>query len=305
MKSKGNGKVKHVPVLLKEVIELLDIDPDGNYIDCTLGDGGYSVEILNRLEKGTLISLDWDKASIEFVNDKYSELLSQKNWKIVRDNFANLEEVVESVGVGDIQGIVFDLGLSSRQLDSQERGFSFRFSSDLDMRMSEELKIKAEDLLKVLKRGELQKLFSKYGEERYSARIASAIKDWIDENPKKDISTDTLVSIVGRVVPASYRKGSKHPSTRVFQALRIAVNDELNNLKKGLNSALSVVASDGKIVVVSYHSLEDRIVKNNFSEAVSSGMFTDLTDGIVTPSQDEIQKNPRSSSAKLRVVKKI
>ncbi len=297
-------KVIHEPVLLKEVINYLDIKPDGIYVDCTLGDGGYSSTIIKRLADGKLISLDWDHNAIKFVRKHYENLLQQKHWLIRKANFAKIKSVLRSEDIDKVDGVVFDLGLSSRQLDLPERGFSFKFDSEIDMRMDEDMAVDANDLIKVAGRKQLTEIIGNFGEERFAGRIARAIKDWVDENPKKDISARELVDLIRRVVPASYRKGSSHPARRTFQALRIAVNDELNNLAVGVTSALSQLASEGRIVVVSYHSLEDRIVKQIFENKIDNGSFESVVEGIVTPSETELDKNPRSSSAKLRVIEK-
>jgi 16S rRNA (cytosine1402-N4)-methyltransferase len=170
--------------------------------------------------------------------------------------------------------------------------------------MDEDMAVDANDLIKVAGRKQLTEIIGNFGEERFAGRIARAIKDWVDENPKEDISARELVDLIRRVVPASYRKGSSHPARRTFQALRIAVNDELNNLAVGVTSALSQLASKGRLVVVSYHSLEDRIVKQIFEDKIDDGSFASVVEGIVTPSETELDKNPRSSSAKLRAIEK-
>jgi 16S rRNA (cytosine1402-N4)-methyltransferase len=302
-----SDEVIHKPVLLKEVIEHLKIDPDSNYIDCTLGDGGYSIEILGQLEKGSLLSIDCDKASVDFVRKKYGGMLGDGKWVIVQENFVKLEEIVKKHRLENIGGIVFDLGLSSRQLEADEsnRGFSYIRPGPLDMRMDERLSVTAEDLLRGLSASELTELFQKYGEERFSRRIAREIKKWIKENPDKKLRSDTIAALVRKVVPASYRKGSKHPARRVFQALRIAVNDELLSLQEGLSSALSIVSEGGRVVVVSYHSLEDRIVKEMFNDEVRSGLLSLITKKPIVAASIEITRNPRARAAKLRVAEKI
>ncbi len=291
----------HKPVLLKEVTEYLDIKPSGVYVDCTLGDGGYSLEILKKLRGGKLYSLEVDGQSIEFVKSKYKEKLGEK-WEIVKENFSNIQKVLKNIG---IDGAVFDLGLSSRQIEKGNRGFSFRESQVLDMRMDEELAITADDVIKALSPSELEKLFSVYGEERYAKRISKAVKTWVNENTDKKMTTDNLVDLIRRVVPAGYRDGSKHPARRVFQSLRIAVNDEINALRAGLPSALSMLHVGGRVVVVSYHSLEDRVVKQVFQKVKETDNFELLTKKPVTPSKAEIRENIRARSAKLRAIKKV
>lgn len=291
----------HKPVLLKESIVYLDIKPNGIYVDCTLGDGGYSLEILKRLRGGKLYSFEVDEQSIEFVKSKHKEKLSEK-WEIVKENFSNIQKVLKNIG---IDGAVFDLGLSSRQIEKGNRGFSFRESQELDMRMDEDLAITADDVIKALSRSELEKLFSVYGEERYAKRISKVVKTWVNENTDKKMTTDNLVDLIRRVVPAGYRDGSKNPARRVFQSLRIAVNDEINALRAGLPSALSMLHVEGRVVVVSYHSLEDRVVKQVFQKAKETDNFELLTKKPVTPSNIEVQENIRARSAKLRAIKKV
>jgi 16S rRNA (cytosine1402-N4)-methyltransferase len=289
----------HKPVLLKQSIDLLNINPSGVYVDCTLGDGGYSYEIYKNLGGGKLYSFDVDKNSIDFVKAEYEEYLGEK-WEVFQDNFSNIQKVLGNISV---DGVIFDLGLSSRQIDSEERGFTFLQDQLLDMRMNQDLSVTAEDLLKALSQGELEKLFITYGEERYAKRIARKIKNWVRDNADTTMTTDILVKLIRRVVPAGYRDGSKHPARRVFQALRIAVNDEINTLRAGLFSALSMLNKDGRVVVVSYHSLEDREVKNIFKEKSESGEFEILTPSPITPTAEEIAENNRARSAKLRAVK--
>lgn len=302
----SNNRKIHKSVLLKEIIENLDIKPNGCYLDCTLGDGGYSTEILSHLDDGHLISLDYDEESIEFVKDEYKDLINQKNWTIIRENFADLESVLNGLKVDNVDGIVFDLGVSSRQLESSARGFSFLDEdSNLDMRMDQRLSVRAMDLLRVFSEKELNAAINKYGEERYSKRIAKSIKNWTRDHPNAEMKVGDLVNLIRRNVPASYRWGSKHPARRTFQAIRILVNDELNNLQKALSSALSMVSANGRILVVTFHSLEDRIVKQFFNESSEGENFQVLTPKPITPSEEEIKQNPRARSAKLRVLKRL
>ncbi len=296
----------HKAVLLKESIEFLNIKPEGTYVDGTLGDGGYSMEILKHLSSGRLVSFDYDEASINFVKEMYAQLLKEKNWMIVRENFANIAKALKENGIEGIDGAVFDLGLSSRQIEDADRGFSYQNPSEteVNMRMDERLAVKASDLLTVLSESELERMFFEYGEERNSRRIAKAIKTWLQENPSKAITTKDLVEIIRRVVPANLRRGAKHPAMKVFQALRIAVNAELENLKSAISSALSLVNAGGRIVIVSYHSLEDRIVKDMFNEAVAKGNFEIITEKPVMASEVEITENSRAKSAKLRAIER-
>jgi 16S rRNA (cytosine1402-N4)-methyltransferase len=290
----------HRPVLLNEVIEGLNIKPNGFYIDCTLGDGGHSNKILSQLSsQGLLLSIDQDQHSIDFVK-KYYEIPS--NWLIVNDNFLNIKKIVKSIETDRKPlGILMDLGISSRQIEEEKgRGFSFQEKEQpLDMRMDEQLQVTALDLLKVLNEFELVKLFKMYGEEKHAKAIAKEIKENISE-----ISTvGDLTSLIYNVVPVA--KSNKDPSRRVFQALRIAVNDELNALKDGLDSAFEILKTDGRLVVITFHSLEDRIVKDYFTNKEKSSAGENLTKKPILPTEDEIKTNPRASSAKLRMLKKI
>ncbi|MDD3474576.1 MAG: 16S rRNA (cytosine(1402)-N(4))-methyltransferase RsmH [Candidatus Dojkabacteria bacterium] len=290
----------HIPVLLEESITALNIDPNGFYIDCTLGDGGHSYKILSRLSsQGLLLSIDRDQNAIDFVKEYY-EIPS--NWIIEKDNFSNIKNVLERLNISrNPSGILMDLGLSSRQLESSKnRGFSYQEDNEsLDMRMDTDLNVNALDLLKALNEKELSKLFKLYGEERYAKPIARAIK----ENTS-DISTvGDLTSLIYKVVPVA--SNNKNPSRRVFQALRIAVNDELNSLKEGLDSAFEVLSTDGRLLVITFHSLEDRIVKRFFNEKEDNKEGKIISKTPVIPNEKELQENHRSSSAKLRILGKI
>lgn len=288
----------HVPVLLKECIDSLAIKPDGFYIDCTLGDGGHSFEIFKKLNsKGLLLSIDQDQYAIDFVKEYYNDYLKE-NWIIERSNFSKISELAKPLNRTP-DGILMDLGLSSRQLEfSHNRGFSYQEENEpLDMRMDEQLGVKAKDLLVALPEKELSRLFLTYGEERYSKRIANAIKKEI-----ADINTvGDLTRLVYRVVPAAHQS-SKNPSRRVFQALRIVVNDELNSLKLGLENSFKILNENGRISVITFHSLEDRIVKDFFHNQVDSGSGVLLYKDVLAPTDEEIRENPRSASAKLRTL---
>ncbi len=288
----------HIPVLLKETIDSLSIKPNGFYIDCTLGDGGHSYEILKELNnEGVLLSIDQDQHAIDFVKEYYKDSLKE-NWVIEKSNFSKIAEIVKKYKRTP-DGILMDLGLSSRQLeDSFNRGFSYQQESEpLDMRMDEELGVKAKDLLVVLPEKELTKLFFMYGEEKYARRIAKEIK----ENITNINTVGDLTGLVYRVVPAAHQS-SKNPSRRVFQALRIAVNDELDSLKIGLDRSFEILNSNGRLSLITFHSLEDRIVKDFFNNIVDSGRGVLLYNDVIAPTDIEIEKNPRSASAKLRTV---
>ena len=288
----------HVPVLLKETIDSLDIHPDGFYIDGTLGDGGHSMEILKRLsDKGLLVSIDHDPYAIEFVNKYYKKYMNP-NWKIYRSNFKEIDKIAQQIGRTP-DGIVLDLGISSRQLEnSHNRGFSYNEDKEpLDMRMDTTLNVTAKDLLNMLSENELSYIFKKYGEEKYSSKIAKAVKQNIS-----DINTvGDLKRIIYKVVPAD-NSNIKNPSRRVFQALRIVVNDELHNLEQALENSFKILNKNGRISVISFHSLEDRIVKKFFLEKQKSGEGVLLYKSYIAPTDTEIIQNPRSASAKLRTL---
>jgi len=291
----------HIPVLLKETVENLNIKPNGFYIDCTLGDGGHSFEILKRLNnEGLLLSIDQDQHAIDFVNEYYKNEI-KSNWIIKRSNFSKIDSLLNEIDRKP-DGILMDLGLSSRQLeDSYNRGFSYLEENEpLDMRMDEQLGVTAKDLLVVLSEKDLISLLLTYGEERYAGRIAREIK----KNITNINTVGDLTRLVYRVVPAAHQS-SKNPSRRVFQALRIVVNDELNSLKDGLDKSFKLLNSKGRLCVISFHSLEDRIVKNYFNNLVDSGEGLLLTKENIAPTDQEVRENPRSASAKLRVIEKM
>jgi 16S rRNA (cytosine1402-N4)-methyltransferase len=278
----------------------LNVKADGFYIDCTLGDGGHSNKILSQLSsQGLLLSIDRDENALQFVKDYYD---IPDNWILAQGNFANIQEILETKKISrKPYGILMDLGLSSRQLEeSNNRGFSYRESEEpLDMRMDTNLGVNALDLLKVLKEHELTKLFKIYGEERYAKPIAKAIKEDISEIQ----TVGDLTRLIYNVVPVA--SNNKNPSRRVFQALRIAVNDELNSLKEGLDKAFEILQSGGRLTVISFHSLEDRIVKEFFNEKEDQEKGETLSKNPIQATEEEIERNPRSSSAKLRVLRKI
>jgi 16S rRNA (cytosine1402-N4)-methyltransferase len=288
----------HIPVLLNESVDSLNIQSNGFYIDCTLGDGGHSIEILKKLSpRGLLLSLDHDQHAIDFVERNYKEESNQDNWVIKKSNFKQIRDLSNEVNRKP-NGILMDLGLSSRQLEeSHNRGFSYqREEEPLDMRMDQDLGVTAKDLLNALSEKELAKVFKNYGEEKYSYRIAKVIKENIS-----DIKTvGDLTRLIYKVVPAY--NSIKNPSRRVFQALRIVVNDELNNLKEALDGSFEILQEEGRISVISFHSLEDRIVKNYFLEKQRSGEGEMLFKSHIAPTDDEKRCNPRSASAKLRVL---
>jgi 16S rRNA (cytosine1402-N4)-methyltransferase len=286
-------KSYHIPVLLKESINLLNINPKGTYVDCTLGEGGHSFAIYQKLNGGKLISIDADQEAIDFVSKKYKR---KDNWEVVRSNFSKIKEVLKGKMV---DGILMDLGISSRQLEGTKRGFSYnQKEEELDMRMDETLGVKALDLLNALSEKELTNIFFKYGEEKYSRRIAKEIKKTGDIKTVGD-----LTSLVLKVVPAANLRNDNHnPARRVFQALRIAVNDELGSLELSLKDGFEILNKKGRLVVITFHSLEDRIVKRFFE--VKEGKAFKVID-FQLPSEAELKLNDRAHSAKIRCVEKV
>ncbi|MHC1716864.1 MAG: 16S rRNA (cytosine(1402)-N(4))-methyltransferase RsmH [Candidatus Dojkabacteria bacterium] len=290
----------HIPVLLKETLDALDIKEDGFYVDCTLGDGGHSIEILKQLSpKGLMLSIDRDQNAIDFVKEYYKES-KQDNWIIVKSNFKDLALHVSKTNRTP-DGILMDLGLSSRQLEeSKDRGFSYLEENEpLDMRMDTDLGVTAKDLLNAFSDKELYYIFKTYGEEKYSYKIAKAIKKNVS-----DINTvGDLTRLIYKVMPAV--SFNKNPSRRVFQALRIVVNDELNSLQEGIDNSFKILNPNGRLAIISFHSLEDRIVKNFFLEKSRSGEGELLFKNHIAPTDEEERQNPRSASAKLRILRKI
>ena len=281
----------HKSVLLKEALDALNVKNDQVYVDATLGGGGHSKAIIER--GGRVIGIDVDPDAVAHVekNLKSSALI------IEQGNFNNLEILVKKHVKDKVAGVIFDLGVSSFQLDSPDRGFSFKYQAELDMRMDPRLEVKALNLIKGLNEGELYELFTKYGEERYARRVARAIVRSRSEKPIE--RSDQLAEIVKASVGAG--SGKIHPATRVFLALRIAVNDELNSLSRGLKAADNILKNEGRLVVISFHSLEDRLVKEFIR---NSSDLVEVDKKLTTPGDVEIRSNPRARSAKMRVAEK-
>jgi len=312
----------HVPVMLKEGIEYLNLKPGQIIVDCTLGGTGYTREIAKLVgEKGKVIAIDADKMAIE--NAKLQIARDKlKNIILVHDNFRNLQKILEKNEVEkNISGIIFDLGLSSAQLEDRNRGFSFRVDAPLNMQFaSSKFQVtnntnKTQEIVNFWSEKDLEKIIRDYGEEKYAGRIANAI---VKNRPLR--TTKELVDAIMNAVPASYRRGKIHSATRTFQALRIATNDELKALEEVLPQALKALKFNGRLVVVSYHSLEDRIVKNFFRREAKEcicppenmvctcghkPLIKILTKKPITPSEEEINLNIRARSAKLRAAEKI
>ena len=295
----------HIPVLLNEAIEYLNPQPNQNFIDCTINGGGHSLEILKRIKPdGKILGIDWDQDVLSQLEGKIGDE-DKKNFVLVNDNYSNLKNIVREkvrVNFSPVNGILFDLGMSSWDIEASGRGFSFLKDEPLDMRYSRDQQLTAREIINKWPEEELANIFYKYGEERRSRAIAAKI---VWERKKKSVETTTdLVEIIKKAMPVRCQFGRIHPATRVFQALRIAVNNELGNLEDGLNSALEVLVSGGRLAVISFHSLEDRMVKIFFRENTRAKKVKILTKKPVIAGEDEIAQNPRARSAKLRVAAK-
>ncbi len=290
----------HEPVLLGEVLRLLDPRPGEVVVDATLGSGGHAREILKRIgSKGRLIGIDQDPEALQRAQKNLQDF-PQVDY--AQENFSRLDKVVLSLNLKAVDAVLLDVGLSTDQLEDARRGFSFLKEGPLDMRRDPEGCLTAQDLVNDLSQGELEKLFRVYGEERWARRIAAAI---FRERVKSPIeTTGALSELIKRTVPARYRFGSLHPATRVFQALRIAVNRELEALGEVLPKAFEVLSPGGRLAVISFHSLEDRIVKRTFRQWASESKVEVLTRKPIEPGAEEIGRNPRSRSAKLRAIEK-
>jgi 16S rRNA (cytosine1402-N4)-methyltransferase len=288
-------KQPHITVLLEEATDALRVHENGIYIDATLGAGGHSRRILEL--GGAVMGIDQDESSLELVR----QTLSNPKLTTLYGNFSELSTLVKAQGIEAVDGVLFDLGVSSMQLDEADRGFSFMKDAPLDMRMSKGLAVTARDLVNALGRKELYELFTKYAQEHRARPIAEAI---ISARRLKPIETTReLATIIERA--SGGRRGHIHPATKVFQALRMAVNDELNSLKDALPQALAMVKKGGRLVVISFHEGEDRIVKQFLKAEEEVGSMRMVTDKPIIPTEREIHSNPRARSAKLRIAEKI
>jgi 16S rRNA (cytosine1402-N4)-methyltransferase len=296
---------KHLPVLVAEVLRYLDCRPDRIYVDATVGSGGHALQILEKSSPtGKLIGLDWDGAAI--ARTKQTLASFGERFLLVKKNFRDLKEVLDSLSIPAVDGILVDLGVSSEQLDDPERGFSFRWEAPLDMRMDLERPLTAQEMIRRLSVEEMGKILREWGEERWAARIAKAIARQRRIQPVR--TTGELVEVIRKSIP-SYRTRI-HPATRTFQALRIAVNEELANLDTFLRECPGLLKAGGRVGIISFHSLEDRIVKTHFRQwgkrkEGEAPFFRILTPKPVIPSSEEIRTNPRARSAKLRAAEKI
>ena len=303
----------HISVLLKETIDELNLKDNSIVVDCTLGYGGHSSEILKRIPNGKLYSFDQDEEAILYSQKRLSEI--SNNFEIIKSNFVNLKEKLKEKGIDKVDAIVYDLGVSSPQLDEDVRGFSFHKDSKLDMRMDQSQKLSAYEVVNEYSYNDLVRIFRDYGEEKYASSIASKIVNMREQNTIN--TTLELVDIIKDSVPFKYRN-EKHPARKVFQAIRIEVNNELEVFEKSLKQALDLIDINGRICVITFHSLEDRICKNIFKEyaSVPSELSKlpiipeDLQPkykiiGSFSPTSIEINENKRSRSARLRVIERI
>lgn len=304
---------KHVTVLLKEAVDGLDIKPDGVYVDGTAGGGGHSAEILSRLENGTLYSIDQDPDAIVTVTERFKD---DSRSHIVKGNFGEMKALMNGLGVDKVDGVLLDIGVSSHQLDERSRGFSYHEDAPLDMRMSQSGETAA-DLVNTLEVGELSRILSLYGEEKYAYSIAKGIVRYRES--KLIETTLELAEIVKENVPQKVRRDG-HPARKTFQAIRIAVNHELDVLESGLQDAFDLLNKGGRLSVITFHSLEDRIVKQ-FMRDKAQGctcpkdfpvcvcgkkpLVKIVTRKPILPSDEELEQNPRARSAKLRVCEKL
>jgi len=307
----------HKPVLLEECIEALDIKPDGIYVDGTLGGGGHSLEIAGKLvENGRLVCIDRDTRAIERAGERLKPLIERIT--IVHGNFRELGSILDRLGIDKVDGMLFDLGVSSPQLDEVERGFSYMTDAPLDMRMDETEGITARNIVNEWPEDKLRRILYDFGEERYAPRIASAI---VRQRSNKAIETTAeLVDVIRSAMPAAALREKQHPAKRSFQAIRIAVNDELESISDMLACAADRLKKGGKLAVISFHSLEDRIVKNAISSRekgctcprdfpiCTCGFVQTLksvTKKPIISGREELEENPRARSAKLRVAKRV
>lgn len=309
---------KHETVLLKEAVDGLNINPEGVYIDCTLGGGGHSARILSQLTTGHLYSFDQDQVAIDYNQDNLKQYIDEGKVSFIRNNFRNIKEEMANIGIDEVDGILYDLGVSSPQFDDASRGFSYQHDARLDMRMDQRNSLDAWKIVNEWPYEKLVKIFFRYGEEKFSKQVARAI-----ERNRESHSIDTteeLVDVIKEGIPAAVRRHGGHPAKKVFQALRIAVNDELGALEESLEKAIDLIGVNGRVSVITFQSLEDRLVKTMFKEKTTIG---DLPSGLpiipedmkpdyklvnkkpILPSDDELRENHRSHSAKLRVIERI
>ncbi|MBT2756116.1 16S rRNA (cytosine(1402)-N(4))-methyltransferase RsmH [Mesobacillus foraminis] len=308
---------KHTTVLLEEAVEGLNIDPNGIYVDCTLGGAGHSELILSKLsENGRLFAFDQDETAIESAREKLARFGDKL--VIIKSNFLHLKDELEKQGIHEVDGVLYDLGVSSPQLDTPERGFSYHHDAPLDMRMNQEADTSAYDVINRWTYEQLVKIFFRYGEEKFSKQIARKIEAAREAKPIE--TTGELVELIKEAIPAPARRKGGHPAKRIFQAIRIAVNDELGVFEKSLDQAIEILGKGGRISVITFHSLEDRICKVTFKKASEIPPLPPglpiipeefkpkvklITRKPILPTDEELEANNRARSAKLRVAEKL
>ncbi|MBO5938597.1 MAG: 16S rRNA (cytosine(1402)-N(4))-methyltransferase RsmH [Clostridia bacterium] len=307
----------HRSVLLDECIDALAIRPDGIYLDGTAGGGGHSAEIARALgDEGLLIAIDQDETAVAVVTERLSSFGLRA--RVVRNNFCELSEVCREQGIDEIDGLLLDLGVSSHQLDTPERGFSYQADAPLDMRMDKRKSLDAYEVVNTYPQEKLKKILFDYGEERYAPAIAAAIVKQREKAPIK--TTAELSELIKYAIPPAAREGGHHPAKRSFQAIRIEVNAELDVIEPAIRSAVSLLRKGGRIAIITFHSLEDRIVKQTFADLASGctcprdfpicvcgkkPSVKVITKKPILPSREELEENPRSRSTKLRVAEKL
>ena len=306
---------KHYSVLLEESISSLNLTEESVIVDCTLGYGGHSSNILTRIKRGYLFAFDQDSEAIRHSTERLKAIGT--NFTIIKSNFVNLKEELEKRNVKEVNGFIFDLGVSSPQLDEKERGFSYHEDARLDMRMDQDNPLSAYEVVNNYTKEQLTDIFFKYGEDKFARNIAKKIVEYREEKPKE--TTLELVEIIKSAVPMKFRK-DKHPARQIFQAIRIEVNHELDVIEPALEQALSMLKVGGRVVVITFHSLEDRIVKNFFKEKCAidqmlQGMpnipdeylpdYKLVNTKAIIPNDKELSENTRSRSAKLRVIERV
>ena len=305
----------HKSILLNEVINSLNIKADGIYADGTLGGGGHSYEIAKRLsDKGRLIGIDQDEAAIKAAGERLKEFTDKGIATIVRDNYRNIKAVLREVGIESVDGILLDLGVSSYQFDEADRGFSYRYDAPLDMRMDQRSQLSAKEIVNGYSEADLFRILRDYGEEKFAKNIAKHIV--LARTDKPIETTFELNEIIKESIPAKMRAGKGHPSKQTFQAIRIECNGELDVLKEALEDMISLLRPDGRLAIITFHSLEDRMVKNKFKDLANpcicppsfpvctcnrKPLGETLTRKPILPGEEEMEENPRSKSAKLRV----
>ena len=308
--------MRHESVLLQECLHYLDIDPAGTYVDGTLGMGGHAEAVLERLESGRLIGIDRDDRALGYARERLARFGDRA--VLVKGNFGDLGAILDGKGIDKVNGMLFDLGVSSPQLDDRERGFSYMQDAPLDMRMDETTVLTAREVLNTWSETELRSIFWRYGEERYAGRIAAAVAAKRQEAPIE--TTGQFVDIIRKTMPAAALREKQHPAKRCFQAVRIAVNDELGELERMLETAPDRLLPGGRMLVISFHSLEDRTVKEAIRKrengctcppdfpVCTCGFVKTLrsvTRKPVVPDREELERNPRARSARLRIAERV